>query len=121
MTKPHADSSSTRAARRRSALMHERLVPPDSPDRRSVLQLMAASVALAGAGCTRVPDERIVPYERMPEAGTASLPVYYASAFVRSGFAHGVLVGTKQGRPIKIEGNPTHPASRGATDVFAQA
>jgi len=95
--------------------------PPESPDRRSVLQLMAASVALAGAGCTRVPDERIVPYERMPEAGSASLPVYYASAFVRSGFAHGVLIGTKQGRPIKIEGNPTHPASRGATDVFAQA
>jgi molybdopterin-containing oxidoreductase family iron-sulfur binding subunit len=95
--------------------------PPERPDRRSVLQRMAASVALAGAGCTRVPDERIVPYERMPEAGTASLPVYYASAFVRSGFAHGVLVGTKQGRPIKIEGNPTHPSSRGATDVFAQA
>ncbi|MCO5099603.1 MAG: 4Fe-4S dicluster domain-containing protein [Burkholderiaceae bacterium] len=95
--------------------------PPDNPDRRSVLQRMAASVALAGAGCTRVPDERIVPYERMPEAGTASLPVYYATAFVRGGFAHGVLVGTKQGRPIKIEGNPTHPSSLGATDVFAQA
>ncbi|HEY9028867.1 MAG TPA: 4Fe-4S dicluster domain-containing protein, partial [Burkholderiaceae bacterium] len=49
------------------------------------------------------------------------LPLYYASAFVRDGFAHGVLVGTQQGRPTKIEGNPAHPSSLGATDVFAQA
>ncbi|HJV59866.1 MAG TPA: 4Fe-4S dicluster domain-containing protein, partial [Albitalea sp.] len=35
--------------------------------------------------------------------------------------ALGVLVGTQEGRPIKIEGNPLHPSSLGATDVFAQA
>ena len=48
-------------------------------------------------------------------------PSNCATAFVRDGFAHGVLVGTRDGRPITIEGNPAHPASLGAADVFAQA
>ncbi len=94
---------------------------PDGPSRRRLLQLMAASAALATGACTRRPEEHIYPYVTMPEAGIGGLPVYYASAHVRDGYAHGVLIGTREGRPIKIEGNPRHPASGGATDVFAQA
>ncbi|HSC63504.1 MAG TPA: 4Fe-4S dicluster domain-containing protein [Caldimonas sp.] len=89
--------------------------------RRRAMQLMAASLALGGSACTRSPRQRIYPYVDMPEAGTAGVPIYYASAFVRDGHAHGVLVGTREGRPIKVEGNPLHPSSLGATDVFAQA
>ena len=89
--------------------------------RRRAMQLMAASLALASGACTRSPRQRIYPYVDMPEAGTAGMPIYYASAFVRGGHAHGVLVGTREGRPIKVEGNPLHPSSLGATDVFAQA
>ena len=89
--------------------------------RRRALQLMAASAALASGACTRAPRQRIYPYVDMPEAGTAGVPIYYASSFVRDGHAHGVLIGTREGRPIKIEGNPSHPSSRGATDVYAQA
>jgi Fe-S-cluster-containing dehydrogenase component len=89
--------------------------------RRGALQLMAASVALASGACTREPVDRIYPYVDMPEAGRGGLPAYYASAFVREGHAVGVLIGTREGRPIKIEGNPLHPSSLGATDVFAQA
>lgn len=48
-------------------------------------------------------------------------PSTFATAFVRDGFAHGVLVGTQDGRPITIEGNAAHPASLGATDIYAQA
>jgi molybdopterin-containing oxidoreductase family iron-sulfur binding subunit len=48
-------------------------------------------------------------------------PSYYATAFVLGGYAEGVLVRTDHGRPTKIEGNPRHPASLGATSVFAQA
>ncbi|MFP5405777.1 MAG: hypothetical protein ACLGHY_05380, partial [Gammaproteobacteria bacterium] len=94
---------------------------PALPGRRQAMQLMAASLALAGGACTQVPRDRIYPYVNMPEAGTSGLPIYYASAFVRDGYAHGVLVGTREGRPIKIEGNALHPASLGATDPFAQA
>ncbi|CAM5783996.1 4Fe-4S dicluster domain-containing protein [Rhizobacter fulvus] len=89
--------------------------------RRQVLATLAASAALANGACSAPPNDRIYPYVDMPEAGTSGLPRYYASAVVRDGFAHGVLVGTKEGRPIKVEGNPLHPSSLGATDVFVQA
>lgn len=89
--------------------------------RRQAMTWLAASAALASAGCSRPPQDEIHPFVRMPEMGLGGEAVYYASSFVRNGFAHGVLVGTREGRPIKIEGNPMHPASLGGTDVFAQA
>ena len=97
------------------------IATPDALARRRFLKLMAASTALASAGCSGPPAETIVPYVRMPEQGVPGLPLFYASAFVRRGYAHGVLVETNGGRPTKIEGNPEHPVSLGATDVFTQA
>lgn len=93
----------------------------DEPARRRFLKLMAASAALASAGCSGPPAETIVPYVRMPEQGVPGLPMFYATAFVRHGLAHGVLVESNMGRPTKVEGNPDHPVGLGATDVFAQA
>ncbi|MFP5307350.1 MAG: 4Fe-4S ferredoxin, partial [Gammaproteobacteria bacterium] len=93
---------------------------PDA-ERREILIAMAASVALAGAGCARTPDEAIVAAQTAREYGPPGEPLFYATNFVRDGYAHGVLVETAEGRPIKVEGNPRHPASLGATDVFAQA
>lgn len=93
----------------------------DEPARRRFLKLMAASAALAGAGCSGPPAEKIVPYVRMPEQGVPGTPLFYATAFLRRGYAHGVLVETNMGRPTKVEGNPEHPVGAGATDVFAQA
>ncbi|HEX7637664.1 MAG TPA: molybdopterin oxidoreductase, partial [Burkholderiaceae bacterium] len=90
-------------------------------NRRQVLAAMAASMALANTACSPPERLRAYPWVDMPEAGAGALPLYYATAFVREGYAHGVLVGTQEGRPIKIEGNPAHPASLGATDVWAQA
>jgi molybdopterin-containing oxidoreductase family iron-sulfur binding subunit len=96
-------------------------IAQDEPARRRFLKLMAASAALAGAGCSGPPAEPIVPYATMPEQGVPGLPMFYATAFVRNGLAHGVLVESNMGRPTKVEGNPDHPVSAGATDVFAQA
>ncbi|VTU33516.1 Tetrathionate reductase electron transport protein [Variovorax sp. PBS-H4] len=93
---------------------------PGEMSRRRALGVMAASLALANGACTRLPHDRIYPWVEMPEARGSGVPVYYASAFVRDGYALGVRVGTDDGRPIKIEGNPLHPSSLGATDVFAQ-
>ena len=89
--------------------------------RRSALQWMAASLALGNGACTPAPEAQLYSAVTMPEAGRGDVPAYYASAFVRDGYALGVLVGTRDGRPIKIEGNAAHPSSLGATDVFAQA
>jgi molybdopterin-containing oxidoreductase family iron-sulfur binding subunit len=97
------------------------IAQPDAVARRRFLKLMAASAALAGAGCSGPPAETIVPYVRMPEQGVPGQPLFYASAWVRRGFAHGVVVETNMGRPTKVEGNPEHPVSAGSTDVFAQA
>ncbi|HXE75983.1 MAG TPA: TAT-variant-translocated molybdopterin oxidoreductase [Candidatus Xenobia bacterium] len=95
----------------------------DPIGRRRFLQLMAASLALAGlsTACTRQPTESIVPYVRQPEQFIPGRPLYYATAMTLSGYATGLLVESHLGRPTKIEGNELHPASLGATDAFAQA
>ena len=91
-------------------------------DRRRFLRLMGASLALAGIGaCTRQPDETILPYVQAPEEIVPGKPLFFASAFTLGGFATGILVESHMGRPTKIEGNPRHPASLGATDALAQA
>jgi len=94
----------------------------DPDGRREFLKIMGASIALAGiTACTRQPTEHIVPYVQAPEGLVPGRPLYYATAVRHGGFAKGVLVETHEGRPTKVEGNPEHPASLGATDVFGQA
>ena len=94
----------------------------DPIGRRGFLKLMGASLALAGvSACTRQPDEQIIPYVRQPEDLVPGTPLFYATAMPLSGSGLGLLVETHEGRPTKIEGNPDHPASQGATDLFAQA
>ena len=94
----------------------------DPVGRRGFLKLMGASLALAGvSACTRQPDEAIVPYVRQPEELIPGKPLFYATAMPFAGSGVGLLVESHEGRPTKIEGNPDHPASLGATDLFAQA
>ena len=94
----------------------------DAVSRRGFLQMMGASLALAGmTACTRQPLEQIVPYVKQPDDLTPGRPQYYASATMLGGYASPVLVESHMGRPTKIEGNPDHPASLGASDIFAQA
>jgi molybdopterin-containing oxidoreductase family iron-sulfur binding subunit len=94
----------------------------DPKGRREFLKLMSASLALAGVGaCTRQPREAIVPYVQQPEETIPGRPLFYASAIPMAGVAAPVLVESHMGRPTKIEGNPDHPASQGATDAFTQA
>jgi len=94
----------------------------DDEGRRNFLKIMGASLALAGLGaCTRQPVEYIMPYVEAPEKLLGGKPIYYATAFPVSGIANPVLVETHEFRPTKVEGNPDHPASLGATDVLTQA
>jgi molybdopterin-containing oxidoreductase family iron-sulfur binding subunit len=94
----------------------------DRDTRRRFLELMGASIAMAGAaGCTRQPTEFIMPYVEPPESAIPGRPSYYATARLVNGLAQGIVVETHLGRPTKVEGNPFHPASLGATDVHGQA
>ena len=91
-------------------------------NRRAFLQLVGAAVTMAGlAACAPPQGEKIVPYVNQPERILPGLPLYYTTAMTLGGYATGLLVRSETGRPIKVEGNPNHPASFGATDIFAQA
>ena len=94
----------------------------DPAGRRQFLKIMGASLALAGlSACTRQPTETIVPYVRQPEEVIPGKPLFFATAVPYTSVAMGVLVESHLGRPTKVEGNPDHPASLGATDAIAQA
>ncbi len=96
----------------------------DGVSRRDFLRLMGASLALAGLNaCGRAApiDKKIVPYVNQPEEIVPGRPMFFATAFPMGGAGTGVLVESHEGRPTKIEGNPNHPASVGATNAFAQA
>ena len=89
--------------------------------RRRWLQLMGASLALAGAGGCRWEKAEIVPFVSQPANRVPGQTLHFATAMDLGGSALGLLVTSVDGRPIKIEGNPKHPVSRGATDLAAQA
>ena len=91
--------------------------------RRDFLKLMGASMALAGVGLTscRRPELHLVPFTKNVEWTIPGKFLYYATAMPRRNGAIPLIATTVDGRPIKLEGNPLHPASRGATDTFTQA
>ncbi len=94
----------------------------DPANRRNFLKLMGASLALAGVtACTKQPKETIVPYVRQPEEFVPGLPLYYATAMQMGGVGTGLLATSHLGRPTKVDGNPDHPGSLGASDYFQQA
>ncbi len=94
-------------------------------NRRKFLALSAASLGLTTlAGCRR-PELPILPFSAIPDEQIGQLvggkPTFYATAFPQAGGSLPILVESHDGRPTKVEGNPKHAASGGATNVFAQA
>jgi len=91
--------------------------------RRDFMKLMGASMALAGIGLTscRRPELHLVPFTKSAEWTIPGKFLYYATAMPRRSGAIPLIATTVDGRPIKLEGNPLHPASGGGTDTFAQA
>ncbi|MDQ2833901.1 MAG: TAT-variant-translocated molybdopterin oxidoreductase, partial [Acidobacteriota bacterium] len=94
----------------------------DAVSRRGFLKVMGASLALAGlAGCTKQPDEPIFPYIRQPEDLILGKPMFFATAHPFPTGAIPVLIKSDSFRPIKVEGNPEHPMSKGKSDATTQA
>jgi molybdopterin-containing oxidoreductase family iron-sulfur binding subunit len=90
--------------------------------RRRFLALMSASAALAAAGCSNYKDKGLViPYNQKPEEVMLGLPNYYASTCTGCCSSCGILVKTREGRPVKIDGNPDHPVSKGKICTKGQA
>ena len=94
----------------------------DDIPRRRFLSLLSASAALAfGASCSKIDRGKIVPYTKNPDELVPGNPAYYASTFQEGIVAHGVLVKTREGRPVHIEGNPEYPLFQGKTSMRAVA
>jgi MoCo/4Fe-4S cofactor protein with predicted Tat translocation signal len=94
----------------------------DPVDRREVLKLMGAALLWSGlAGCDSKFGKDLIPAVRVPPGIVPGQPNYYATAHVLDGYANGIVVKHLMGRPLKVDGNPLHPASLGSSDAFAQA
>jgi MoCo/4Fe-4S cofactor protein with predicted Tat translocation signal len=89
--------------------------------RREFLKLMGASLAMSTFGCVRRPAQKIIPYAKKPADVIHGIPNYYASSYVDGLEGIGILVTTRDGRPIKIEGNGDHPANLGGMSARAHA
>lgn len=94
----------------------------DGISRRGFMKVMGASLALAATtGCTKQPDEPIFPYIKSPEDLVLGKPNFFATAYPFPTGAMPVLVKSEAYRPIKVDGNPEHPVSKGGSDSFTQA
>jgi len=89
--------------------------------RREFLKLMGASIAMASSGCIRRPIQKIVPYNKQPEDVTLGVSNFYTGAFYDGLEPLSVLVKTKEGRPLKVEGHAQFPLTEGGTSARSQA
>jgi molybdopterin-containing oxidoreductase family iron-sulfur binding subunit len=94
---------------------------PAGISRRRWLQLMGASIALAGTAACRWEKREILPFDKRLANRTPGTLEHFASAMDLGGAALGLMITCIDGRPIKVEGNPKHPYSMGATNAYAQA
>jgi len=89
--------------------------------RRRFLQVLGAAGVAGLPGCFRPPPDEVAPYVHLPEALTPGDPLHFATALCFDGAVTGVVVTSSDGRPTKIEGNPSHPDSLGAAGIWEQA
>ena len=83
--------------------------------------LVGSALVRAGLAACRRPVEKIVPYVKAPEEALPGVPRHYATTMPFGLDAHGLVVESHEGRPTKIEGNPRHPSSAGASSALIQA
>ncbi|MDH5398625.1 MAG: TAT-variant-translocated molybdopterin oxidoreductase [Cyclobacteriaceae bacterium] len=89
--------------------------------RRDFLKMMGFSVAAASLAACEAPIRKAIPYVNKPVDLDPGVPNFYASTYVQGGNYCSILVKTREGRPIKIEGNPSSDISRGGTNAQVEA
>ena len=90
---------------------------PSGSNRRQFMQLLGASMAMAGLAACRRPVEHIMPFADRPEETIPGIPLRYATAMNFSRTARPLVVKSYDGRPVKVEGNNQHPNASGASGV----
>ncbi len=90
--------------------------------RRDFLKLMGFGLGAATvASACEIPVRKAMPYVTKPQDIVPGIANYYASSFVDGGDYCAILVKTREGRPIKIEGNSLSGVTKGGTSARAQA
>ena len=98
------------------------LASMSSVNRRQFLALMGASAALAGTGCSDYRSKGVViPYNKKPVEVVPGIANFYASSCTACPDRCGTLIKTREGRPIKVDGNPDHPINQGKICAKGQA
>jgi MoCo/4Fe-4S cofactor protein with predicted Tat translocation signal len=100
----------------------EPITTQGSTSRRDFLKMLGFSTtaAVIAAGC-EMPVRKSIPYALKPEEIIPGIPNYYASAFYQGGDYCSVVVKTREGRPIKIDGNTMSSVTKGGTSARVQA
>lgn len=89
--------------------------------RRDFLKMVGFGVAAVSLAACETPVKKAIPYLNKPEDIDPSIPNYYASTYAEAGEYASILVKTKDGRPIKIEGNRLSTLTEGTTGARVQA
>jgi MoCo/4Fe-4S cofactor protein with predicted Tat translocation signal len=89
--------------------------------RRDFLKLMGFSLAAASLAACETPVRKAIPYVNKPVDINPSIPNYYASTFASGGDYAAVVVKTREGRPIKIDGNELSPINKGKVNAIVEA
>ena len=102
-------------------LLQNKASSTSSTSRRDFLKFLGFGVAAASLAACEAPVKKAIPYVVKPEEITYGIPDYYASAFFDGNDYCSVLVKTREGRPIKIEGNKLSSVTNGGTNARVQA
>lgn len=89
--------------------------------RRDFLKMMGFGVAAVSLAACEAPVRKVIPYISKPVDVDPGIPNYYASSYVNGGKFCSVVVKTREGRPILVEGNPESPISKGGVDSLTAA
>lgn len=95
--------------------------PITAMDRRDFLKIMGASFLMASTAACRKPVEKIIPYVNKPEEVTPGVANWYASTCMECSAGCGIIAKTREGRPIKLEGNLAHPLTQGGLCARGQS
>ncbi|MBN3584243.1 TAT-variant-translocated molybdopterin oxidoreductase [Algoriphagus aestuarii] len=91
-----------------------------SASRRDFLKLMGFSLAAASLAACEAPVRKAIPYVNKPVDVNPSIPNYYASTFSSGGDYASIVVKTREGRPIKIDGNELSPINKGKVNAIVE-
>ncbi|GMQ24764.1 TAT-variant-translocated molybdopterin oxidoreductase [Algoriphagus sp. oki45] len=91
-----------------------------SASRRDFLKMMGFSLAAASLAACEAPVRKAIPYVNKPVDINPSIPNYYASTFASGGDYAAVVVKTREGRPIKIDGNELSPINKGKVNAIVE-